>query len=204
MLRLTAGLQAPAQTVHDYVATPQLVRCFDQALGVVKGAIDSRSSKGAYLHGSFGSGKSHFMAILSLLLAGDTTARGKPELAPVVSKHNAWTQGKKFLVVPYHMINAETLESALFGGYAETAAKLHPNAPSPGFYQSEGTIQDAQKLRAQMGDEIFLRVLNQAAGGAASAGSGGENGARWHRRGARSASRPPSRRHRAAASASSW
>lgn len=173
VLRLTAGLQAPAQTVHDYIATPQLVKCFDQALGVVKGAVDSSSSKGAYLHGSFGSGKSHFMAILSLLLAGDTTARGKPELAPVVSKHNAWTQGKKFLVVPYHMINAETLESALFGGYAETTAKLHSNAPSPGFYQSEGTIQDAQKLRVQMGDEAFLRVLSQAAGGAASAGAGG-------------------------------
>ena len=173
VLRLTAGVQAPAQTVHDYIATPQLVKCFDQALGVVKGAIDSRSSKGAYLHGSFGSGKSHFMAILSLLLSADTTARGKPELAPVVSKHNAWTQGKKFLVVPYHMINAETLESALFGGYAETTAKLHPNAPSPGFYQSEGTIQDAQKLREQMGDEAFFRVLNQAAGGTVSGGAGG-------------------------------
>lgn len=174
VLRLTAGLQTPLQTVHDYVATPQLVKCFDQALGVVKGAIDSRSSKGAYLHGSFGSGKSHFMAILSLLLSGDTTARGKPELAPIVSKHNVWTQGKKFLVVPYHMINAETLESALFGGYAEITAKLYPNAPSPGFYQSEGTIQDAHKLRTQMGDEAFLRVLNQATGGpaAAVAGSG--------------------------------
>ena len=172
VLRLTDGLNAPAETVRDYIATPQLVKCFDQALGVVKGAIDSRMSKGAYLHGSFGSGKSHFMAILSLLLRGDTTARGKPELAPVVSKHNGWTQGKKFLVVPYHMINAETLESALFSGYAEHTAKLHPTAPSPGFYQSEGMLQDAQKLRAQMGDEAFFRTLNDATG-AAAGGSGG-------------------------------
>ena len=173
VLRLTDGLNAPAETVRDYIATPQLVKCFDQALGVVKGAIDSRMSKGAYLHGSFGSGKSHFMAILSLLLRGDTTARGKPELAPVVSKHNGWTQGKKFLVVPYHMINAETLESALFSGYAEHTAKLHPTAPSPGFYQSEGMLQDAQKLRTQMGDEVFFRTLNDAAGSAAGGGGGG-------------------------------
>lgn len=172
VLRLTDGLNAPAETVRDYIATPQLVKCFDQALGVVKGAIDSRMSKGAYLHGSFGSGKSHFMAILSLLLRGDTTARGKPELAPVVSKHNGWTQGKKFLVVPYHMINAETLESALFSGYAEHTAKLHPTAPSPGFYQSEGMLQDAQKLRAQMGDEAFFRTLNDATGAAAGGGGG--------------------------------
>ncbi|GHU42418.1 hypothetical protein AGMMS50289_07090 [Betaproteobacteria bacterium] len=164
VLRLTEGLNAPAQTVRDYIATTQLVRCFDQALGVVKGAIDSRTSKGSYLHGSFGSGKSHFMAILSLLLSGDATARGKPELAPVVSKHNGWTQGRKFLVVPYHMINAETLESALFAGYAELTKRLHPEAPSPGFYQSEGLLNDAQTLRAQMGDEAFFRTLNEATG----------------------------------------
>jgi hypothetical protein len=138
VLRLTDGLNAPADTVRDYIATPQLVKCFDQALGVVKGALDSRMSKGAYLHGSFGSGKSHFMAILSLLLRGDATARGKPELAPVVSKHNVWTQGKKFLVVPYHMINAETLESALFSGYAELTARLHPTAPALVFTRAKG------------------------------------------------------------------
>jgi hypothetical protein len=172
VLRLTDGLNAPAQTVRDYIATPQLVKCFDQALGVVKGALDSRTSKGAYLHGSFGSGKSHFMAILSLLLRSDLTARGKPELAPVVSKHNAWTQDKKFLVVPYHMIGHETLESALFSGYAELTARLHPQAPSPGFYQSEGTLNDAQTLRAQMGDEDFFRILNQVPGAGASAGGG--------------------------------
>ena len=172
VLRLTDGLNAPSATVRDYIATPQLVKCFDQALGVVKGALDTSMSKAAYLHGSFGTGKSHFMALLSLLLGGDATARGKPELAPVVSRHNAWTQGKKFLVVPYHMINAETLESALFSGYAEQTAKLHPQAPRPGFYQSTGMLQDAQKLRTQMGDETFFRTLNAAAGAAGGAGGG--------------------------------
>jgi hypothetical protein len=172
VLRLTDGLSAPADTVRDYIATPQLVKCFDQALGVVKSALDSRLSKGAYLHGSFGSGKSHFMAILSLLLRGDATARGKSELAPVVSKHNGWTQGKQFLVVPYHMINAETLESALFSGYAELTARLHPDAPSPGFYQSEGLLNDAQKLRTQMGDEMFFQTLNSAIGTPGTQGGG--------------------------------
>jgi hypothetical protein len=172
VLRLTDGLSAPADTVRDYIATPQLVKCFDQALGVVKSALDSRLSKGAYLHGSFGSGKSHFMAILSLLLRGDATARGKSELAPVVSKHNGWTQGKQFLVVPYHMINAETLESALFSGYAELTARLHPDAPSPGFYQSEGLLNDAQKLRTQMGDEMFFQTLNSATGTPGTQGGG--------------------------------
>ncbi len=172
VLRLTDGLNAPAETVRNYIATPQLVKCFDQALGVVKSAIDSGISKGAYLHGSFGAGKSHFMAILSLLLRGDPTARGKPELAPVVSKHNPWTQGRKFLVVPYHMINAETLEAALFSGYAELTARLHPDAPSPGFYQSEGMLQDARTLRASMGDDAFFQRLNAVTGSAPGGGWG--------------------------------
>ena len=172
VLRLTDGLNAPAETVRNYIVTPQLVKCFDQALGVVKSAIDSGTSKGAYLHGSFGAGKSHFMAILSLLLRGDPIARGKPELAPVVSKHNPWTQGRKFLVVPYHMINAETLEAALFAGYAELTAELHPDAPSPGFYQSEGILQDARTLRASMGDDAFFQRLNAVTGSAPGGGWG--------------------------------
>ncbi|MFO1429835.1 MAG: hypothetical protein U1F76_06805 [Candidatus Competibacteraceae bacterium] len=179
VLRLTDGLNAPVDTVRNYIATPQLVKCFDQALGVVKSAIDSGISKGAYLHGSFGAGKSHFMAILSLLLRGDPTARGKPELAPVVSKHNAWTQGKKFLVVPYHMINAETLEAALFSGYAELTTELYPNAPNPGFYQSEGILKDAQILRASMGDDAFFHRLNDVAGGTSGGGGWGRIAQAW-------------------------
>jgi len=165
VLKLTDGLSAPAETVRQYVPTPQLVKCFDQALGVVKRALDSRTSKGAYLHGSFGAGKSHFMAMLSLLLRGDPAARGKPELAPVVSRHNGWTQGKKFLVVPYHMTGLETMEAALFSGYAEHVAQMHPEAPTPGFYQREGILADAKALRARMGDEAFFQAMSEAEGG---------------------------------------
>jgi hypothetical protein len=179
VLRLTEGLRAPAGTVREYVATPQLVGCFDQALDVVKGAVASGRSKAAYLHGSFGSGKSHFMAILSLLLQGDTTARAKPELAPVVSNHNGWTQGRKFLVVPFHMTTNETLEAALFGGYAQFTARLHPAAPAPGFYQSQGIFNDASSLRGQMGDEAFFAALNAAAGQASGANPWGKVAQAW-------------------------
>jgi hypothetical protein len=103
VLRLTEGVNRPEETIRDYVVTPQLVVCFEQALSLIKGALESGSSKGAYLHGSFGSGKSHFMAVLTLLLDNNPDARSIPELAEVVARSNAWTQGCKFLVVPYHM-----------------------------------------------------------------------------------------------------
>lgn len=80
MLRLTEGVNRPEETLRNYVVTPQLVVCFDQALSLIRSAVESNSSKGAYLHGSFGSGKSHFMAVLTLLLQSNPAARSIPEL----------------------------------------------------------------------------------------------------------------------------
>jgi hypothetical protein len=169
VLKLTEGVSHAHETLASYVVTPQLVQCFDQALTLIRAATESGGSKGAYLHGSFGSGKSHFMAVLSLLLQGHTAARAVPELAATVSRHNTWTEGKRFLVVPYHLIGALSLESAVLGQYAEYVRTLHPEAPTPGFYRAEALFDDARRLRATMGDERFFAKL----GGESGAGEGG-------------------------------
>ncbi|MEJ2388166.1 MAG: DUF6079 family protein [Chromatiaceae bacterium] len=85
VLRLTEGVTEPERTLAEYVVTDQLQRCFDDALGIIEKAVSSGVSKAVYLNGSFGSGKSHFMAVLSLLLAGNPGARSVVELAPVVT-----------------------------------------------------------------------------------------------------------------------
>src|ERR1039458_7038861 len=85
VLRLTEGVTKPEETLDTYVVTPQLVRCFDDALGMIRAGIEGRTSKAAYLHGSFGSGKSHFMAVLHLILSGNAKARSIPELSPASS-----------------------------------------------------------------------------------------------------------------------
>jgi hypothetical protein len=171
VLRLTEGVNRPKETLRDYVVTPQLVVCFDQALALIKSALESNSSKGAYLHGSFGSGKSHFMAVLTLLLQNNPDARSIPELAEVVANHNRWTQGRKFLVVPYHMIGATSMESALLGHYAEHIRKVHPDAPTPGFYRADDLFADARRLREAMGDQAFFAKL----GGTGRGGEGWGN-----------------------------
>lgn len=74
VLRLTEGVRDPGRTLASYVVTDQLVRCFDEALGIIEKAVSSGVSKAVYLNGSFGSGKSHFMAVLDLLLEGDPRA----------------------------------------------------------------------------------------------------------------------------------
>ena len=171
VLKLSEGVTHADATLRDYVVTPQLVDCFDNALGFIKQSVESGGSKAAYLHGSFGSGKSHFMAVLNLLLAGNTQARATPELANVVAKHG-WTHGKKFLLVPYHMIGARDMESGILGQYAEFVRRLHPEAPVPGFYLAEGLFADAQRMREQMGDAAFFAKLNE--GTASGSGSRGE------------------------------
>lgn len=167
VLRLTEGLKADRRktTLDQYVVTNQLVQCFDQALALVGSAVTNDSSKGAYLHGSFGSGKSHFMAVLDLILEGDSDARAIRELAPVITKVNRWWEGKKFLVIPFHMIGATSMESAILGGYAAHVRQRHPGAPTPGFYRSQQLIGDAKELRSTMGDDKFFAKLGKSNGG---------------------------------------
>ncbi|MBO6511102.1 MAG: hypothetical protein JJ979_21900, partial [Roseibium sp.] len=169
VLNLASGLEADAieKTLDDYVVTPQLAACFEDALAFIKSAVagDQNRSKGAYLHGSFGSGKSHFMAVLNLLIRGNPKARATTELAASVAKHDEWMQAKNVLLVPYHMIGAASLEAGVLGGYARHIARLHPDAPVPGFYKSEHLFADARRLRGNMGDAAFFDALNAGAGG---------------------------------------
>jgi len=160
VLKLTEGVTDPQKTVADYVVTEQLVKCFENALGFVRSALDDNTSKAAYLHGSFGVGKSHFMAVLDLILGGDPAARSIQELAAVIEASNTWTTGKKFLLVPYHMLGARNMEAGILGGYADFMRRTHPTAPIPGVYLVEGLFDDAKRLRAAMGDAVFFAQLN--------------------------------------------
>ncbi|MEW2342788.1 BREX-2 system ATPase PglY [Streptomyces griseoaurantiacus] len=146
--------------LKDYVVTERLLENFDEALDLIKSALDGHRSKAAYLHGSFGSGKSHFMAVLYALLSGNTAARARTEFDPVLTKHE-WlsTDGKRFLLVPYHMLGAKALEQRVLGGYVHHVKKLHPEAPTPQVYRTDSLFADIRAMRAHMGDEAVIRGL---------------------------------------------
>jgi hypothetical protein len=173
VLRLSEGIERPEETLHTYVVTDQLRDAFQQALDLVRRALESRTSMGAYLHGSFGSGKSHFMAVLHLLLQHNPEARSIPPLAPAVARHG-WTEGRRFLLVPYHLIGSDSLEQAVLGRYVEYVRQIRPDAPLPAVYLAEPIFENADRLRAQMGDETFFAPLNQ---GRSSGGGWGKFGA---------------------------
>ncbi|WP_283136706.1 BREX-2 system ATPase PglY [Rhizohabitans arisaemae] len=146
--------------LRDYVVTDRLRKNFDEALDLIKSALDGRTSKAAYLHGSFGSGKSHFMAVLYALLSGAPSARARGEFDSVLTKHE-WldTAGKRFLLVPYHMLGAKALEQRVLGGYVGHVKKLHPEAPVPQVYRTDALFTSIRSMRARMGDAAVISGL---------------------------------------------
>lgn len=163
VFKLTDAAEHTQRTLDQYVVTPQLLGAFVDAAKLVGAAVDEHRSKAAYLSGSFGSGKSNFMGVFQLLLDGNPAALAKPELAPVVAEMSKWRGERKFLTVPFHLIGAKSLESAVLGGYVEHLRKVHPDAPMPDVFADEPILDNADSLRRDFGDEAFFAKLNEGA-----------------------------------------
>lgn len=175
VISLKTAIEEPARTLGDYVVTPQLADSFDRALSLITSAVTDGRSKSSYLHASFGAGKSAFMAVTHLLLAGEPSARAKPELAPIVAKYSARLEGRRFLLVPYQAVGANSFEQIVLGGYVEHIRRLHPDAPLPSVYVADGILDDARTKRVELGDEVFFRLLSEGD----TADEWGDYGAGW-------------------------
>ncbi|MFI6583523.1 phage resistance protein [Embleya sp. NPDC050493] len=161
--------EGSARALRDYVVTERLLENFDEALSLIRSALDGQTSKAAYLHGSFGSGKSHFMAVLHALLRGDQAAQARTEFDSVLARHE-WLGGaggagqrKKFLLVPYHMLGAKSLEQRILGGYVAHVKALHPDAETPQVYRTDSLFSDIRRLRDKIGDAAFIAGLDGTA-----------------------------------------
>ena len=167
VMSLASGVTDSEATLASYVVTPQLAEAFANALEFIGSAISEKKSKAAYLDGSFGSGKSHFMAVLHLLLQRDPGARAIPELAQAIADSDDVLAPCTFALVPFHMIGAESMEQAIFGGYVNHVLAQDRDATLPGVFADEPLFEQAEIQRGLMGDETFFTALNgdQAAGG---------------------------------------
>lgn len=156
VLELSSGVCAVERTLATYVVTEELLERFDQALALIKLALENGSSRAAYLDGSFGSGKSHFMAVLHALLANRPEARVKADLAPLVDKYDALVTDRRFLLVPYHLIGKSSVEEAILGGYLAAVRRRHPDAPLPAVLADAPLLETARRLRKQFTDDAFF------------------------------------------------
>jgi len=164
VLRLSSSVQADqvAATLASYVVTPELAHAFDQALAVVEEAQRTGENRAAFLEGSFGSGKSHFMAVLHALLGGDARARAIPELQPVLAQHTS-LESKRLLRLTFHFLDSVSVESALFSQFLDQIAALHPDELPPVLHSSQGLFDNAAALRRTLGDDAFFAGLNGSA-----------------------------------------
>jgi hypothetical protein len=103
------------------------------------------------------------MAVLSLLLANDARAWSEPDLHELRAKH-AWTATAKVLRLHFHLIGARSIEERVFGDYLARIRTLHPEAELPALFQDGALFENAEQLRARIGDEAFFEPMNPGAG----------------------------------------
>ncbi|KOU07188.1 PglY protein [Streptomyces sp. NRRL F-2295] len=154
---LSQGFNETDARVGEYVVTEQLQKQFRKALGLVADAVRTGDSHAAYLHGSFGAGKSHFLTVLHAALNNHPATQAKPGLAEVMAEHQDWLPNSRFLMVPYHLVGSSDLDSALLGGYVHTVRQLHPEAPTPAVYRADALLADAQRQRDFLADDEKFR-----------------------------------------------
>lgn len=150
------------ETLESYVVTDSIAANLRRALGFVQNALDSGNNQGVYLTGNFGSGKSHFMAVLYALLSQAPEARQVEELQPIIAE-NEKLASKRFLQLTTHFLGSDSVEERLFSSILNQLAAQHPNASMPRLREDSFLFEDASNLRSKIGDEQFFKELNQHA-----------------------------------------
>ena len=176
---LSEAIVNSKRTAETYVVTPPLAAAFDDTLGIVGASLKDARSRAAFLHGSFGSGKSHFMALLSLLLDGNEDAWRVPALHALRTKHT-FVGKKKLLQLHFHMVGHESIEEAIFLRYLTRVRADHPKATVPGLFADEKLFSDARGMLDELGDDAFFGPMNLGAAGNDEWGAFG-GGSTWDR-----------------------
>ena len=105
--------------------------------------------------------------MLHAVLNDNPEARAKPGLQPVIAEHDEWLRGKRFLMVPYHLVGATDLDAAILGGYVAHVRRVEPEASIPPVYRSDAMLDDARRQREFLADdEAFARWLGTDGPGA--------------------------------------
>ncbi len=204
VLNLSEGVTADhaEATLRDYVVTPQLADCFDDALGFIRVGRRGAQQQGGLPARQLRRGQEPLHGRAAPALAARSPPCGRSEdLAQVCAKHG-WVEGKKFLLVPYHMIGARNMESAILGGYVDHVRRVHPDAPWPGVYLADDLFENAAHQRERLGDEKFFAEISQ---GRPAGRSGARSARAWDRRAVRGRGGGPARRRaRAAGWSATW
>ena len=147
------------ENIRDYVITDsvadEMARLVDR---IVASCVRHEAGTGHYLHGSFGSGKSHFMAILGLILQNNPAiwAKDHPAIRSIRERHQAWLARHPILVVPVYMLGQRhDLQMAC---YNAANARLQRLGVPPCEFSDAGKVIESLRTEAtRYGDVVYER-----------------------------------------------
>lgn len=161
---LAAGSEELRRLVDDYVVTPAVAQDLPIVLDKMRQVFERGEEYGRFVHGSFGSGKSHFLTMLALLLENANDAWGKehPAFRELRAKHQSWIAGANLLVVRIHMLSVKGkgtgLDRAVYDGFNE-ALRRRGKAPFE-FLHVDGILDEARREAEQYGDVFWKNLAN--------------------------------------------
>jgi len=166
VVRLGEAVHRPDVLMDTYAVTKDIHHALVRGLGLIQAALTEKRNVAAFVHGSFGSGKSHYMAALSLLAGDHPRPWAEPALHDLYAKHE-WVKGAKLLRLHLNLIDAASLGDklwgALWGAYLDATRLAHPDAVLAPLFADEGLFANADEIRAQVGDETFFAELGKGA-----------------------------------------
>jgi len=148
--------------IRDYVLTPQVRLELPTILKNMRSVYHQTGDLGRFIHGSFGSGKSHFMSILGLLCEGDALAWSKddPLIQAQATEHRGWLKQAALLVVRLHMLSATRrgtgFDRAMYTAFNQ-ALKRQGKAEFI-FLNTRGVLDDARQEAARYGELFWQRM----------------------------------------------
>ena len=134
--------------------------------------VYSTEEYGRFIHGSFGSGKSHVMTMLALLI--ETAAPAWKKFRPLLNahrdaqqskgrdapEHEAWLSKAKLLVVRIHMLSVRGkttgFDRAVYEGFNE-ALKRRGKAPFE-FLNVDSIFDEVRREAKEYGDIVWKRL----------------------------------------------
>jgi len=161
------GSDEVRRLVDDYVVTPVIAAELPRILGDMKQIYDRGEEYGRFIHGSFGSGKSHLMTMLGLLLEGSAPAwekfrplfAGRQGAAPGLDPER-WLAEARLLVVRLHMLSVrgrETgLDRAVYDAFNEALAR-RGKAPFE-FLDADAVFAEVRREADEYGDVVWKRL----------------------------------------------
>ena len=156
--------EASRKLVEEYVLTPAVNQELPKIFRYLRDIWARGEEMGWFVHGSFGSGKSHFLSFVGMLLEDMEVAWTKPvtTVQQLAHENRDWVRQARPLVVRVHMLSARgnrDFDRALYEGFNEAMQRYGKRGFE--FLHVVGVLDEMRKEGEQYGD-VFWHLLRQA------------------------------------------